>query len=539
MKKTLSIILVLLLCITVFSGCGSKKTVESGASSAASEGEDNDGFDLNLGSDEEGAGNSASGGTGASGSNGTNTSGSGNANTTGKITDLKGREIRVNVLAALNPNDKGDKVRIDYAKTIEKKYNCKITFVPMMNESAGNHTIKNSVAGSSPIVDLWYQNDASEIFLHYQAGYFINLSDLNVFDFDSPASPYKKGPQDIFRFGSAYYGVVSSQAATADPLGVNVMFFNKKLLNDYGISDDLYALQDSNKWTWDKFKELADKFNINSSSNADVTACYDDGALLYNSLLHTRGTDWVKKENGILKFNGNDKLAQEALEVYKKYVSDGTVTLGSDPKKYGTDPRSDAAMAGTGMKYSFIKGQVAFTVYPLLGLEWSILKNPNTTPDIQKNYGVLMLPKVKSSDKYTFVSSISGQSGYAIPIGVKNPAEVATILNELQTQPYDDTSMSKDLHDMRIKQNLPNNNSTKDGISKTGKLIIDSILFDKVGTVSYIGLCAMAKPNLVTDDNGWHRHVYNIATGKEAMGSVLTSVTDTYNTTLGSLFKQR
>ena len=47
-------------------------------------------------------------------------------------------------------------------------------------------------------------------------------------------------------------------------------------------------------------------------------------------------------------------------------------------------------------------------------------------------------------------------------------------------------------------------------------------------------------PNIRTDsNNGWYTHVLKIANGTEAMGSALSSVTNTYNNALKNFYSGR
>ena len=543
MKMFRQILAALLACTILVSGmssCGGKKQSPDSSSSST--------FDMDFDPDtsseggtdgEDISGGDTSGGAVSSGDKVNTSSASGSTasgSDTGKVLDLKGREIKWNVLNATNSNTPEGKRKLENYAALEKKYNCKIKEIAKISESAGNTEITTSVLSGAPAVDMWFHNGASEIFTHYRASLLQNVSDMGVFNFSDPNSPFPTD-QEIFNFGGQYYGVVDRAVPSGDPWAALVVFFNDKLLRANGINDDLFALQNSNGWTWEKFKEICDKFNTNNR-DPNITACYDGTAQLYQALLHTRGTDWVSMDKSKnLSFTGGTAAAQEALSYYQSLIGAGTVKIGSSANSFTAGGGAFDGDTANANKYSFAKGLSAFTVFSMLGMEWHINKNSLTTADVKKNFGVLYLPKVKQSDAYTFVSPISNTGGYAIPKGVRRPNEVATIINEIiNRQPEDSAAAKSRLMAQYVEPWL--NTVTGTGTKATANGIIDSF-FSRKFSLTYNGLSANTTPNIASGDDGWMSHVYKISTGTEAMGSVLTSVTGTYNDALSKLHSQR
>lgn len=448
----------------------------------------------------------------------------------GRVTDLKGRTIVFNTYPnSSDPNDPAYKERQAFLKSIGETYNCTITEYTRYNESGGDNTITTSVLAGDPLVDIWTQNGATEIIPHYKAGLLQDLSKWKTIDFERTENPWDKSIQQFYINGS-YYGVTILQSQAAQYANIaTVMFFNPKLLKQYGVTEDLFALQESGNWTWDKFEEICRKFNSNAGSSGK-TAYYDSDLNLYQALLTTYGTDWIVKKDGVMTFNGNDTKAQAALTRYKGWATDGTIkVLGSMP----------LVSSMTTPQYNFYTGQSAFTVALHTNLEWGMMQGGQTTQDVKDNYGILLLPKEKASDEYTAAVESGQLGGYSIPYGVKAANEVLTIMDVMFSHEGEDDGKDPTEEFLANKTDKWLNNATGAQSRKTVARLHKLFLSGKQ-TYTDNWIAGYTTPNIGTDvTNGWYSHVVKIANGTEAMGTALSSVTNTYNNTLKNFLSER
>ncbi len=448
---------------------------------------------------------------------------------TGRVTNLNGRTIRVNTMPGVDKTSQSYKLEQEWKRQLEDKYNCKIVDVEQYNETGGSNRIATSVLSGEPLVDIWSQNGLNELFSHYRAGLVQNLSSLKVFDF----SEFHEN-QEVSNFDGQYYAVV--------PIGGNyawaslALFVNTKLLKQYGVNDDLFALQKSGKWTWDEFIRICDKFNANVN-DPNITAVYDAGMEMYHAMLFTRGVDWVKNNNGTFTFNGNDAKAQEALSQYRDLVQKKTVRLGTTSLIGGAGSTEGFTGSQSG-KFSFLNGQAAFSFGGLSCLKWVINMPDSVSQDVKDNLGILLLPKVNAGDKYTMSNSILNQSSWCIPYGVKKPNEVATILNELLHNPLSMSAAEEKNNFFAVNIDPELNRVNGDNSRATVEMIYDEY---QAGNAffNYNAVAGLAEPSIWTGENGWPNQVFSIANGTKAMGSVLSSVTDTYNNALAALHDKR
>lgn len=206
--------------------------------------------------------------------------------------------------------------------------------------------------------DIWTQNTAIELIPHYRAGLLQNLSKYQVVNFQRTENPWNKFIE-TFKINGSYYALTSTDSTASEAMFATVMFFNPKLLKRYGVTEDLFALQESGNWTWDKFEEICKKFNSNAGK-AGLTAFYDSDLYLHKALLYTYGSDWIVNKNGSYTFNGNDKNAQAALTQYKEWADDGTIKVksGLPLLQFMTSP-----------DYNFFTGNSVFTIALVTNME--------------------------------------------------------------------------------------------------------------------------------------------------------------------------
>lgn len=447
----------------------------------------------------------------------------------GRVTTLNGRKVRINMPPNMStdPNNESVKRRNALVADIEKTYNCDIEFYTRYSENAGDNTITKSVLAGDPVCDVWIQGGASEFMAHYNAGLLQDLSRWKTIDFQRTENPWSKSIE-LFKMNGAYYAITDIAEIEANyATSSYVMYYNPKLLRQYGITEDLFALQESGKWTWDKFAEICKRFAQNTPDN--MAAYYDFDLNLYHALLYTNGTDWILNDGNMPYFNGNDVKAQAALTKYREWTEDGIIKVPS-------------AVTTTSVfqnkTYSFFAGLAPFNVGLVTHLEWGLMQGGQTTQDVKDNYGILMLPKWKESDEYTASVYASQIGGYSIPYGVPAANEILTVMDAFYsfssptagdpTEKYLQNSIDKWL-------NSATGQNSRKTVGRLHKLFLNG-----KNSYSYGWLGGYTTPNIRTDsNNGWYTHVLKVANGTEAMGAALSSVTNTYNNALKNFYSGR
>lgn len=443
----------------------------------------------------------------------------------GRVKNLNGRTVRINYPVA--PKEGSTDVLVKaittIAKNIETKLNCKLVFDTHANESAAYTAITASVMAGKPSVDIWWANGFSEFLNHYVAGLIQPLDPLRVFDFND---------ENLFMDTSSIAMVGGKRYALGVgdnvPAASEVLFFNKKILTDAGVNDDLFALQRSGNWTWAKFAEICDKVNAAALMNVDVPVIgfKDNGSALYHALLWTYGTDsLIKTSGGAIQFN-TSSTQTTVLSYYKNLAAGGTIIV--PDLSAGGKPEENIMQDG------FIYGNAAFGFAPYLYSYFGI--NNYGTQSVKDNWGAVMLPKKSASDAYTYISNVTSTTLMTIPYGVKKPAEVATVLAMFfdPATAGDDYITFEKAKQVFNQSYLPSlNEATGDGTLET----IDMLFNYMKGTKRTYSYHLLGQGPGIS--KSWMGHVSKIANGTEAAGSVIASVSGGYNTLLQDLFKVR
>ena len=144
----------------------------------------------------------------------------------------------------------------------------------------------------------------------------------------------------------------------------------------------------------------------------------------------------------------------------------------------------------------------------------------------KENCGILMLPKKDSSSKYATRAS-ADYAFWGIPYGVKNPEEVALVINALNEPLFAENENLKLLQtNMTPLVNDRGSLETLKSVYRMGEPVL-SYDYLAVGPKVYYG------------ENGWMMHVQKIANGQESQDAVLKSVVNSYNNLLKDVYAKR
>ncbi|CAM3405470.1 MULTISPECIES: ABC transporter substrate-binding protein [Paenibacillus] len=227
-------------------------------------------------------------------------------------------------------------------------------------------------------------------------------------------TPYMEAPDSLIKKEDYFEGLWGAAVRDGQTYGVPVdcnpmvLWYNKKVLKEAGITEMPAELQASGKWTWDKFKEMTDK----------IRASNKYGYVLDNSWNSYHS--WVTSNGGrVYDENGNfvaadDPKAKEAFQFLYDNVKSKNITFS------GTLPK------GQGGDAMFMSNQVGFVgagrwYLPLFkkneSLEYDVVTWPTNTGNKIEPAGIptayLVMNKASKNKEaaYTFFSEYLNKDG--------------------------------------------------------------------------------------------------------------------------------
>lgn len=132
-------------------------------------------------------------------------------------------------------------------REVETEFNCKIKIIKQNTDSA---SIATAMLAGDKLADL-VQFDVADLFQAIGSGYVRPLNTIKGIDVNDER--WIEGYTKLGYYNGAPYGLYFWRP----PELRGALLFNKTLLKDYGINEDLYQLVRDGNWTFDKFRELA------------------------------------------------------------------------------------------------------------------------------------------------------------------------------------------------------------------------------------------------------------------------------------------
>lgn len=544
MKLQKFVAVMLAAAVITLPGCTQKRsTTASNTSGHSSAGSLASGVSANVSGVSGASGSLASGASGAANGFGANGGGSGSNNNqhasyyneynstggiytsshsngkpvdvSGRVKNLNGRYIRINIADPAKTATADSQADLNYLKSVETSLNCHFQY----EEGLSDESITASVLSGNPSVDIWWQTGGPDLYNHYRANLIQPLDGLKVFNWnDYPIF------LDAGYIGGQHFSV-TQRSPDAGNIGIGgairnkCLYVNFNLLKKYGVNDDLYGIQNSGQWTWDKFKAICKKFNQYAQSmNSSAKAFYTDYKSAYESIMATYNTDWIERnsENGSYTFIGGNSTAQAAV-AYLKSMFD-----------------SKFATYSNNCNNAFCTGQSAFVMSDVQNISGIY---GNATSSVKNDIGLMWLPKQSASGKY-IVSRGAVEGGFCIPVGIKNAAQVATALDQYMYSPKNETQYKNYL------LQLTQPSFSKDYGAKTE----DTIMQMYNSAKSYMLLeYSEDIPNCTSPQFGSQASngsdtdagpIGKILSGQMSLATALNSVTNAYNTDLKNLTKR-
>lgn len=294
-------------------------------------------------------------------------------------------------------------------------------------------------------------------------GWFLNLLDFDVLDFDSPW--WTDGWNDNATIYGQLYNAVG--AFCLDVIKNDAcVFFNKTLLDNLKLEDP-YELVNKGEWTIDKLLEMASaaRSDLNGDGTIDSEndqAGFGFGTHYGNGFMNTFGMKLVS-QNSSGDYEYNIFGSERFIDIY---TFANNMTNNEDYVIW-------CSMNGTtGMGYDLydtFKADRLLFMGGFLRAMWDSANNDFR--DMTGDYGIVPSPKY-DSEQEDYVTYNLGVSYMSIPVTAKNPEMSAVMLEALNAESYKSTIGA--YYDVALKGKF----SRDDNTGKMLDIIYESTYFD-------------------------------------------------------------
>ncbi|ANA80938.1 sugar ABC transporter substrate-binding protein [Paenibacillus glucanolyticus] len=227
-------------------------------------------------------------------------------------------------------------------------------------------------------------------------------------------TPYMDAPESLIKKEDYFEGLWGAAVRDGQTYGVTVdcnpmvLWYNKKVLKEAGITEMPADLQANGQWTWDKFKEMSDKIRDSKKYGYVLDNSWNS----YHSWVTSNGGQVYDDEGNFVA--ASDPKAMEAFKFLYDNVKSKNITFS------GTLPK------GQGGDAMFMSNQVGFVAagrwyLPLFkknqGLEYDVVTWPTNTGNKIEPAGIptafLVMNKAAKNKEaaYTFFSEYVSKEG--------------------------------------------------------------------------------------------------------------------------------
>ena len=297
-------------------------------------------------------------------------------------------------------------------RQVEEAYNCKITIVPF---SSDIESVRARAMGGDKIADILdYQ--ISDLLQSIRAGYVQSLDDIAGIYTDDYR--WVEGYTNMAKYDGKSYGVNMLRPAEVR----TCLIYNRQLLKECGIEDNMEQLVKNKEWTYEKFAEIAKKCtrDTNGDGTMDTYGLYTYSPnMLGIAMINANGGSTVKVQDGIAKENYNSQECINALNALSKWVN--------EDKFVANIYKDKADMGVTTSEYAkyFVKGECAF----LFCESWLVNQYVKKIAG-DLDYGILPLPM--GPDAQDYISTAFNGRVFAISTAnTENLDKTVIVLNAL------------------------------------------------------------------------------------------------------------
>ncbi len=344
--------------------------------------------------------------------------------------DLQGREIRMFIYGfdrTWMENDINGQRTLNRFAEIEQKFNCTLKILSGPKDTT-NEAIWATIIAGNPSADLVDGAGPHLIAQPVSNNLYMDLNSLSVFDWSDPK--WNKGIMDLLDINGKQYGCTVVGDETSRYMLNNVMFFNKGLVQQAGYNpDDIYQWQKDKAWTWEKFAEVAEAVSKLSTADNQIYGSISNDLRLYSGLVTSMGARWISLDDrGVPVFSADTPEALEALEFYRMLFNKKIIP---DSDEYNDQKKFTAGIIGFLPDYL---DKVNNKTLNMAGMK--------------DDYGIVLFPKYGPAEDY--VSFVDWFGFWAIPTGIKDPGDIALVINYM-TDPIPDAPDPQVLFESYVK----------------------------------------------------------------------------------------
>lgn len=336
-----------------------------------------------------------------------------------EVVDLNGY-----VFTAVNPflMDDPDPNKTTYAEQIfeevrrkvEKEYNCTIKIVKPGNGDLVSD-LKTKVMSGDKVGDL-YNLYALHLIPSIRNGVLQDMS--KIAGLDTTDERWVSAITDIATYGGGVYALEFMR-----PTEVRTsLVYNKQVLKNMGVTEDLPQLVRDKQWTFDKWREIMKKCtkDTNGDGENDVWGLYSNAVKWFpwSMIAANGGNVLTVHEDGSVTETLNDTKVANALQFYYDIVNVDKVVQKVGP---GTD---------TECASQFLSGKWAFLSCETWLIDQQI-KKLNTS---NVEYGLVPMPM--GPDATDYASNADNMRMWAITTTNKDTDKTVPVLNALARYTY-------------------------------------------------------------------------------------------------------
>ena len=304
----------------------------------------------------------------------------------------------------------------DRRKEVEDLYNCKITVIPY----PGNFSSK--ILAGEKVADL-VQMDLTQLYNAIGAGYLRPLDSIEGLDMSDERWDYTSKYTELATYKGRPYAL--SYAVPYEVRGG--MVYNKTLLKNLGVEEDIQQLVDNGEWTFDKFLEICQKVTVDSN-NDGIPESYgvmsQSGDKYCTDFINANGGRLaVMNEEGKVVENFSDQKVINGLTFAADLAN--TYNVAYIPESWRT---KESFLAGGYSQSDFVKefvnGKAAFYMCET----WVMNQLIKPAAD-NIEYGFVPMPKGPDTDSY----SCDGHYmlGFGVTVNNQDLDKAVIIINAL------------------------------------------------------------------------------------------------------------
>jgi len=302
-------------------------------------------------------------------------------------------------------------------RIIEEKYGIEIAEIVANDPGDAKNKGQRSAQAGSDDYDIIYAYIGGSLDMG-QRGLLYEINAIPYIDLTKPW--WDKDVVNDLSISKKLFGV-AGDFCFAHYSAVMPIFFNKKMLANFGLADPYQLVRDG-KWTFDKFAELSKDASLDVDGNGiwnqhDQYGFMSLNFLVYPSFMLSAGERFVRKDDNDMPYFAAG--SQRFIDAYEKIID----ILNNDNRFFDADAAGNHRYQDT-----MFPGNQALFWHELMN--WSKILR-----DMEADFGIIPTPKFdEAQDKY--YSRVFNATMMAIPVTVMDIERTGIIIEALCAESY-------------------------------------------------------------------------------------------------------